>query len=127
MSSFAHLDKIYATFKVIHHVLPSAPVPPFDCVIVLSTRAYNPIGFAGLQLFGWKRRARYFFRAQMDISVKCNWLNPKAQLRAQMPHIAMDKMVGKLIALMNQRIMTLHVSRIGIVIGDARKERVVLP
>src|SRR5256885_1966962 len=83
---------------------PSPPVPPFDCVIVLSTRAYDPTGFAGLQLFGWKRRARYFFRAQMDISVKCNCLNPKAQLRAQVPDIAMDKMVGKLVALMNQRI-----------------------
>jgi hypothetical protein len=127
MSSFAHLDKIYATFKVIHHVLPSAPVPPFDAEIVFSTRANNPTGFAGLQLFGQGRRARFFLRAQMDVTVKCGGFKPEVQLSAQVPDIAVDKMVGKLIALMNQRIMTLHGSRFRIVIGDAREERVVLP
>jgi hypothetical protein len=112
---------------VIHDVLPSAPVPPFDCEIVFSTRANNPTGFAGLQLFGQGRRARFFLRAQMDVTVKCGGFKPEVQLSAQVPDVAVDKMVGKLIALMNQRIMTLHGSRFRIVIGDAREERVVLP
>jgi hypothetical protein len=127
MSSFAHLDKFYATFKVIYNVLPSAPVPPFDCVIVFSTRANNPIGFAGLQLFAQGWRTRFFFRTQMDISMKCDGFNWLLQLSAQMPDVAMDKMVGKLVALMNQWIMTLHNSCFRIVIGDAGQERIVLP
>jgi hypothetical protein len=127
MSSFAHLNKIYTTFKVVHDILPSAPVPPFDCEIVFPTRANNPIGFAGLQLFGQGRRARVFFGAQMDVSVKCSGFKPEVQLSAQVPDIAMDKMVRKLVALMNQRIMTLDDSPLRIVIGDAREERVVFP
>lgn len=127
MSSFTHLNKIDATREVIHDVLPSAPVPPFDCEIVFSARANNPIRFAGLQLFGRGRRARFFLMAQMDIAVKCGGFKSEVEFGAQVPDIAVDKMVGKLIALMNQRIMTLHDSRFRIVIGDARQERVVLP
>jgi hypothetical protein len=63
----------------------------------------------------------------MDVSVKCGWFKPQVELSAQVPDITMDKVVGELIALMNQRIMTLHDSRFGIVIRDPREERVVHP
>src|SRR5262245_4051097 len=46
MSLFAYLHKTDATFKMVHHLLPTPTVPPFDCEIVLSTRTNNPVGLA---------------------------------------------------------------------------------
>jgi hypothetical protein len=52
MSSFAYLDKTDSTFKMVDHLLPTPPVPPFDCEIVFSTGTNNPVGLARFQLFG---------------------------------------------------------------------------
>jgi hypothetical protein len=127
MSTFAYLDKIYTTFKMVHHLLPTPPVPPFNCEIVFSTGTNDPIRLATFQWFGQWHRIPFLFRGQMDVSMESGRLKADVQLSAQVPDIAMDKMVGKLVALMNQRIMTLHDSRLGIVIGDAHEKRVMLP
>src|SRR6266850_6441212 len=127
MASLTRLHELQTTVKLVHHLLPTAAMPPLDCVIVFTAGTNDPVRLifpANLRDGQWSRA---LFIAQMDIPAERRRFDWNAKLGCQMFRVTMDEMIGKLVRTMHQGIMTFNMTRFRVVVAEARNMRVVPP
>ena len=103
----ADLDEKDFAPEVIHHGLPSLGGPPFDGDIGLAPGGDNPIWHVRADDFSDLRRPRFFQRMQMDVALEKRGANPHAEPGGEMLRKAMDDVIRRGVALLDQCIVAL--------------------
>jgi hypothetical protein len=102
----AALGKLQAALKVIDHRLKTGRIPPLGREVILAAGNHDPKAFFQAQL-GKRQRARLLFRRKMNVAGELREGNRYTQSLLKELGIAVQKMVGPRIRLMDERIMAL--------------------
>ncbi len=100
MLSFAALDKLNASAKMIDHFLIEARIPPLGGEVKLATRHHDPERSAKSGLFHLAH-PRFFDGSQMDITTKCRQRNAHVQLLFQVLREAVNEVIRSRITLVD--------------------------
>jgi len=124
---FADLDEKKAAAKVIDDFLPAAAMPPFDSVIVLPAGHDDPVRAGLPQGRLDQTQTLLFFRAEVDIALKCCRTDTQAKLVVEELDKPVNEMVWQIVAPVNQWIMADHGTYFWIAFVQRRQMRIVLP
>lgn len=127
VSRLPHLNEGDLATKVIHYLLVTSSVPPFDGKIELATRCDDPErGVLACQLLHL-RPPRFLHLRQVDVSLEGGRPDLKAQRVVQVINEAENEVIRALVAAVNQRILALNQLDIRSTLLQGSKMGVVLP
>src|SRR3990172_5266954 len=107
VSGLANLDELDAVAKVIHHLLKANGVPPFDRVVQLSTRHEEPEGGALSLHLLYPREPGLLHIGDVDIAFEYGGFDGESQGLVQESDESVNEMIGRLVAAMDQRVVTI--------------------
>jgi len=127
MASFSDLNKTDPALEIIHHVLKALRSPPFRGEVKFSTSYNNPRG--RLQFF---EQSKFFgdlalTRFQVDVPTKLQRHHRNTESLSQILHKAVDKVVGPLVALVDEGVVAIDVKHLGIRLIERGEVGVVQP
>lgn len=108
MMFLADLDEKDPAAKMIHHMLPSAEVPPLDRKIVFPSGGDDPVGnVRSCDLFHLRRHGSFLGR-KVDIPLEQRGMDSQLQFLIQVIYKPVKKVDWALVGLVDQRIMAHH-------------------
>jgi hypothetical protein len=122
-----NLHKCYAVVQAIHDILPTATVPPLDCVIVFASGSDDPVRPYFTKLFAHERGGAFFRLAEVNIALESSGPDAEVELVVKILDARVQEVVGRLVAAVNEGVMTLHAPHLGIVFIERREMWIMLP
>src|SRR5436305_1961390 len=107
VARFADLHKQNFSAKMIHYLLVSSNVPPFDGEIILAARCDYPEGNVFARELLNLRVPRLFQVRDVNVAFELSGLDPEVQRLVQELDITMQKMIRRLITLVDQRVVAI--------------------
>lgn len=127
MLQVADLNELDLTTKVIDHFLITRRAPPLDRDVVLAPGHDNPERCVLSCLFVYLRVPGLLKVREMDVAFEGRRLDLELKVSIQELDEAVQAMIGRLIGLVNQRIMALDYFNLAIVLVEWSQVRVVFP
>ena len=125
--SFSYLDKKDSAAKVVYYLLPSCRVPPLDRVIRLPPGYDDPkrqVDSSNLLDLG---HPEFLLGSKVNITFESRGFYVHAQLFAKIIDESVNEVDRTIVAMMDQWIIAVDVSRVLIVVGEPRQMRIVRP
>src|ERR1043166_9366201 len=127
MPFFPYLNEQDFAAKMVYDFLEATMFPPLDCEIVLASRHDNPERHVLPYNFTHLREPRFFLRGNMNVAAEFGRRDLQVQFVVKKLDESMDEMKGPLVALVNQRILTLQNGRFWIFFIQGRQVGIVFP
>ncbi|HEX9254453.1 MAG TPA: hypothetical protein VF938_02870 [Candidatus Angelobacter sp.] len=127
MSDTANLDELNPTPKMIDDLLVTLRLPPLNGQIVLATRCNNPKRCVLSGDFVDLRVPGFFLAGKMNIAFESSGLDGKMKTLVEKLNETVKAVVRRQVAAINQRVGTIYCFGLGLVVGQPRNVRVVLP